>query len=111
MLRNKNGRCRPLIHIFGRLHLTLYDADDATKLALIDSETSNFLVIPSMPWEYNDEERIGEPGFGPASLTEIFKFDEMISHVERMNPSKKLVTCAGQTFMLQAQMPFLWGAI
>jgi hypothetical protein len=98
--------CRPLIHIFGRIHLTLHDADDATKVALIDSETSNFLIVPRLS---NEIQQIEERGFGPSSLTEIFKFDEMICHLERKCPHQKLVMCAGRTYNLQARTAFLVG--
>ncbi len=97
--------CRPLIHIFGRLHLTLHDADDAAKVALLDSETSNFLVVPRLS---NGEQR-EEEEFNPASLTEIFQFNEMICRVERKYPSQKLVLCAGRSQLLQAQAAFLVG--
>jgi hypothetical protein len=105
MLINKT--CRP-IHIYGRLHLTFYDADNAAKVALMDGETSNFLIIPRSS---NDDqgERFGEPGFNPSSLTEIFKFDEMINQIERKYPSQKLLICAGRSQFLQARTSFLVG--
>ena len=96
--------CRPLIHIFGRIYLTFHDEDDARKVALIDSETSKFLVIPRL----SNEQRT-EPGFEPSSLTEIFKFSEMICRVERHHHDKKLVLCAGRSLFLQARTAFLVG--
>ena len=105
---SRSRSSRPLIHIFGQLHLTLHDADDAAKVALIDSETSNFLVIPKLS---NDEQRgdTDEQGFDPSSLTEIFRFNEMMCKIERKYPSQKLVFCAGRSVLLQARAAFLVG--
>jgi hypothetical protein len=107
----RTASCRPLIHIYGRLHLTLHDAEDAAKVALIDCETSNFIVIPriSNDDKHGQDRQVGEQGFDPSSLTEIFKFDEMIRQIERKYPSQKLVLCAGRSLLLQARTAFLVG--
>jgi hypothetical protein len=108
VMSRSSKNCRPLIHIYGRLHLTLHDAEDAAKVALIDSETSNFLVIPKLS---NDKklDEAGEQGFDPSSLSEIFRFDQMICQIELKYPSQKLVLCAGRSMLLQARAAFLVG--
>jgi hypothetical protein len=93
--------------VFGRLHFTLHDADEIVNIALVDSEPSNFLVIPRFG---DDEQQIGEYGYDqyiPPSLTEICKFDEMLCRIERNNPNRKLVICAGKYLIHQAQIAFL----
>ena len=97
-----------MIHVFGRLHLTLHGAENAAKVARMDGETSNFLIIPGSSNDVQGE-RFVQPGFGPSSLTEIFKFDEMICQIERSHPSQKLVVCAGRLPLERARTAFLVG--
>ena len=85
--------CRVLIHIHGRIHLTLYEQEEALKLA-----GSKYLVIPPS--------KIDVKEFLP-SLTHIFKFDEMARNIARRNPTQKLIFCAGSDSMTRVHTVFL----
>lgn len=91
--------------IYGRIYLTLHDEENALRIARL--EATNFLVIPRL--QIDLPASISEDNFHPPSLTDIFKFDEMMQCIERKNPSKKLVFCAGRTAHDQSRAAFLIG--
>jgi hypothetical protein len=102
------GCCRRLIHVHGRIYITLYGEAEAAKVA--QHETSNFVVIPPTSYasasESNDSTKCA---FQPPSLTEIYKFDEMVRNVSRRNPTQKLIFSAGSEMQIRVRTSFLIG--
>jgi hypothetical protein len=96
------GSCRRLIHIHGRIYLTLYDEEETLKVA--QHETTNYVVIPPLKTEADKLSAFSLP-----SLSEVFKFDEMVRNAARKCASKKLVFSAGCSLFIRVRTTFLIG--
>ena len=96
------GSCRRLIHIHGRVYLTFYGEEDALQVA--QHETSNYIVIPPLTLGENKKSNLTPP-----SLSEIYKFDEMVQNAARKHPSKKLIFSSGSNLLIRVRTAFLIG--
>jgi hypothetical protein len=99
--------CRQLINIHDHIYLSLHEHQQTAKIA--QHESSNFIVIPlgHCVQEVQDSSQSLDPGFVPASLTEIYRFDEMVNSLQRQHPSAKLVFSTGTDVSTQVHNAFL----
>jgi hypothetical protein len=102
------GCCRRLIHVHGRLYITLHGEEETGKVA--KHETSNYVVIPAPSFDPASQSKDKSKGtFHPPSLTEIYKFDEMAQIFSRRNPTQKLIFSAGSELLVRVRTSFLVG--
>eukprot|EP00291_Cryptomonas_curvata_P016601 CAMPEP_0172155352 /NCGR_PEP_ID=MMETSP1050-20130122/2579_1 /TAXON_ID=233186 /ORGANISM="Cryptomonas curvata, Strain CCAP979/52" /LENGTH=286 /DNA_ID=CAMNT_0012824243 /DNA_START=54 /DNA_END=911 /DNA_ORIENTATION=- len=92
----------------GRLYITLYEEEEAGKVA--QHETSNYVVIPAPSFDNASQSKDkSKCTFHPPSLTEIYKFDEMVQNLSRRNPTQKLIFSAGSEWLVRVRTSFLVG--
>jgi hypothetical protein len=98
-------------HIHKELYLALYDEEQAERMAH-HSLQLKFVIVPILSTVDPQESCSGNNKtvlFLPASLIEVYKFDEMTNQVARRNADHKLVFSAGRNVHFQTRAAFLVG--
>ena len=92
---------RGIIHIYGSLYVAMLDAEQAERLA--QHILGKYFFI-----QLNTRQSKSEiSSFVPSSLTEVFRFDEMLRTAQRQNPFLKIILCTDSDSYVQAKTMFL----
>ncbi len=100
----KNTKNLPsgIMHVFGNIYLTFVESDMA------DSICHNIFLGKCVLVQMSACNS-AHSSFAPSSLTEIFRFDEILRTTTRHNPGHKLVICTSADEYVQAKAVFLTG--
>ena len=98
------------LHVYNRIYVALLDVRQAEIISK-NVLTCNYCIVPLSAF---DVAELCEPfrdsdSFTPASLGDIFKFDEIASSLQRKHPRMKLVFQAGEDKAIQLKVVFLLG--
>ena len=110
-LTETNPTKSSFFHVHNQLYLALYDVKQAERMAH-HSLKLKYVVVPICSSASNSSEtwvNDTTDGFIPASLIELYKFDEMANQIARRNADHKLVFSAGRNLQVQMRAAFLIG--
>ena len=91
-----------IMHVFGDLYITFLESEAA------ESMSQNILLGKCVLVQMSACANSG-PSFVPSSLTEIFRFDDMLRTTLRHNPGHKMVICTNVDAYVQTKTVFLTG--
>ena len=95
-------------HVHKQMYLALHEEEQTKSLAEHSWKHKSVVVNMSMNCRYTQNCGLTE-SFSPASLVEIYRFDEMANQVSRRNIDNKLIFAAGLSVHVQARVAFLVG--
>ena len=95
---------RYLFHLHRHVYVTFYPENQVMRMA--SNESLKFAIVHVAESDGTETCDLSAP-FHVPSLSEIFKFDQMMNRLVRRNPTQKILICTGTETHLRVKAAFL----